>query len=354
MTVLVTGGCGFIGTNFILEWVKLGGEKIVNLDLLTYAGNSQNLSHLPGDIYQLVHGDIGNKELVLRLLEVDKPRAILHFAAESHVDRSILGPQAFIQTNVLGTFSLLEVVRAYFNELEGLAKDSFRFIQISTDEVFGSLGSEDPPFTEKSPYAPNSPYSASKAGADHFCRAYYKTYGLPVIITNCSNNYGPYQFPEKLIPLIISNALDEKPLPVYGDGLQIRDWIHVSVHCEALRIVLEKGVPGETYNIGGNAEKTNLEVIYTILDILDSLSPRPNGTKRTDLICHVRDRPGHDRRYAIDSSKIQNTFGFTPRFDFLEGLTETVKWYLAHESWVLNIKSGNYLKWLQTQYGQNS
>jgi dTDP-glucose 4,6-dehydratase len=351
MTILVTGGCGFIGTNFILDFSK--EERVVNLDLLTYAGNGANLASLPPERHTLVRGNIGDFDLTRSLLDKEKPRAIVHFAAESHVDRSILGPSAFIETNVLGTFKLLEAARGYYESLTGSNKDEFRFLEVSTDEVYGSLAPEDAPFTEKHPYAPNSPYSASKASGDHLARAYFKTYGLPVLTSNCSNNYGPYQFPEKLIPLMILNALANKPLPVYGDGLQVRDWLHVADHVAALKLILSKGVPGETYNIGGNAEKTNLSVVRAILSLMDQKSPSPSGKSRDDLITYVKDRPGHDRRYAVNSGKIKEKLGFEAKRSFEEGLGETVDWYLNNQKWVGEVTSGAYKNWIKEQYGED-
>jgi len=336
--ILVTGGAGFIGSNFVLDWIAEVGEPVVNLDKLTYAGNVANLATLTGDKrHELVQGDIADRELVERLLARHKPRAIVHFAAESHVDRSILGPAAFVQTNLVGTFQLLDAARGYWSALEGAARDSFRFLHVSTDEVYGTLGPADPGFSETTPYAPNSPYSASKAGSDHLVRAYHHTYGLPVLTTNCSNNYGPFQFPEKLMPLMISNALEGKPLPVYGDGLQVRDWLYVSDHCEAIRVALAKGRPGETYNVGGNAEKPNIQVVHAICDALQEMKPRDGGYR--SLITSVPDRPGHDRRYAIDARKIRAELGWSPRESFETGLTKTVRWYLDHSQWVAQVRS---------------
>ncbi len=350
-TWLVTGGAGFIGANFVLAARGLNAASIVNLDCLTYAGNLKNLAALaddPGHLF--VRGDIANRELVGSLLTEHQPRAVVHFAAESHVDRSIYGPQAFMETNVMGTFHLLTAVREYWEGLPGARREGFRFLHISTDEVYGSLGPADPPFTETTPYAPNSPYAASKAASDHLVRAYHHTYGLPTLITNCSNNYGPCQFPEKLIPLMILNALDGKPLPIYGDGANVRDWLHVSDHCEALRLVLERGRVGETYNIGGNCEKTNLEVVQTLCAVLDGLMPdSPHGHAR--LITLVKDRPGHDRRYAMDIGKISRALGWRPRESFESGLAKTVRWYLNNPAWVAEVKSGAYREWLDLQYG---
>jgi dTDP-glucose 4,6-dehydratase len=328
--LLVTGGAGFIGANFVLSTIAAGGEGIVNLDKLTYAGRLANLGALAGDRrHTFVRGDICDRALVRRLLAEHRPRAIVHFAAESHVDRSIAGPAEFVQTNVVGTFSLLEEARTWWESLAGAEKDGFRFLHVSTDEVYGSLSAEAPAFTEAHPYAPNSPYAASKAASDHLVRAYHHTYGLPVLTTNCSNNYGPLQFPEKLIPLMITCALEGRPLPVYGDGLNVRDWIYVHDHCDAVRLVLEKGRPGGTYNIGGGNEKTNLEVVRTLCALLDEARPRKAG-RHADLISMVKDRPGHDRRYAIDSSRIARELGWRPKEDFESGLRKTVAWYLAN------------------------
>lgn len=350
--ILVTGGAGFIGSNFVLEWLKSTSESIVNLDKLTYAGNLQNLhsiSNNPSHIF--VKGDIGDKALILELLNMYKPRAILNFAAESHVDRSIHGPEDFIQTNIVGTFHLLESVRAYWNGLDVDAKIDFRFLHVSTDEVYGSLSDTAPAFTETHRYEPNSPYSASKAASDHLVRAYHHTYGLPVITTNCSNNYGPYHFPEKLIPLIIHNALAGKKLPIYGDGMQIRDWLYVTDHCSAIRRVLEIGRLGETYNVGGWNEKANIEVVKTLCSILDELSPRADGMSYFTQITYVADRPGHDRRYAIDARKLEKELGWKPAETFETGIRKTVEWYLANQSWVSNITSGEYRQWLDLNYG---
>ncbi len=333
--MLVTGGAGFIGSNFIVSTLAATGEAIVNLDKLTYAGNLENLASLAridpsGARHEFVQGDIADRPLVRRLLAGRKPRAIVHFAAESHVDRSIEGPADFIQTNVVGTFSLLEEARAFWGALSGVAKERFRFLHVSTDEVYGSLEAAAPAFTETHPYAPNSPYAASKAASDHLVRAYHHTYGLPVLTTNCSNNYGPRQYPEKLIPLMITNALADKPLPVYGDGLNVRDWLYVLDHCEAVRLVLEKGGPGETYNIGGGNEKTNLEVVNTLCALLDEARPRPGG-RYAGLIARVQDRPGHDRRYAIDTAKIERELGWRPKESFETGLRKTVDWFLGKQ-----------------------
>ncbi|MHB8166432.1 MAG: dTDP-glucose 4,6-dehydratase [Sulfuricella sp.] len=347
--ILVTGGAGFIGSNFILDWIAAAGEAVVNLDKLTYA---DNLVSLKGDTrHVFVQGDINDRELVAKLLAGHSPRAIVHFAAESHVDRSIHGPGEFIQTNINGTFSLLEEVRAYWQGLQGEEKAAFRFLHVSTDEVYGSLGPDDPPFTETTAYAPNSPYSASKAASDHLVRAYRHTYGLPTLTTNCSNNYGAFQFPEKLIPLIILNALNGKPLPIYGDGLNVRDWLYVGDHCAAIRAVLAGGRAGETYNIGGWNEKTNLDVVNTVCAILDELKPAADGKPYASLIAYVKDRPGHDRRYAIDARKIERELGWKPRETFETGIRKTVQWYLGHLDWVEKIASGEYRAWIGRQYG---
>ncbi len=351
--ILVTGGAGFIGSNFILDWIAGEQTPVVNLDKLTYAGNLNNLAALHGDArHVFVQGDICDGALVGRLLREHKPRAIVHFAAESHVDRSIHGPAEFIQTNINGTFSLLEEVRAYWQALPGAEKEAFRFLHVSTDEVYGSLGPDDAPFSETTPYAPNSPYSASKAASDHLVRAYHHTYGLPTLTTNCSNNYGAYQFPEKLIPLIILNALNGRPLPIYGDGQNIRDWLYVGDHCTAIRQALEKGSLGETYNIGGWNEKTNLEVVHTVCAILDELKPAADGKPHASLITYVKDRPGHDRRYAIDARKIERELGWKPAETFETGIRKTVRWYLEHLDWVENIISGEYQSWIKKQYGK--
>jgi len=350
--ILVTGGAGFIGSNFILDWLGQSVEPVVNLDALTYAGNLENLEALSGDPrHHFVRGDIADGALVAALLDQYKPRAVINFAAESHVDRSIHGPEDFIQTNVVGTFRLLEAVRAYWEGLAGETRAAFRFLHVSTDEVFGSLAADGPPFAEDKRYEPNSPYSASKAASDHLVRAYHHTYGLPVLTTHCSNNYGPYQFPEKLIPLVIHNALAGQPLPIYGDGQQIRDWLYVQDHCAALRRVLEGGRVGATYNIGGRSEKTNLEVVRAICASLDRLSPRSDGQSYAGQITFVPDRPGHDRRYAIDAGKIANELGWAPAEDFASGLRRTIQWYLEHPSWVANVTSGAYHDWLDQQYG---
>ena len=349
--ILVTGGAGFIGANFVLDWIATEGSPVVNLDNLTYAGNLGNLAALANDTrHVFVRGDINDRALVGRMLAEHRPRAIVHFAAESHVDRSIHGPGEFIQTNMVGTFSLLEEVRAYWSGLPDGERGTFRHLHVSTDEVYGSLEPDDPPFSETTPYAPNSPYSASKAGADHLVRAYHHTYGLPTLTTNCSINYGPYHFPEKLIPLVIHNALAEKPLPVYGDGANVRDWLYVSDHCSAIRAVLARGRPGETYNVGGNSEKSNLSVVRTICALLDEARPRGSG-HYADLITFVKDRPGHDRRYAIDAAKIARELGWQPRESFESGIRKTVQWYLDNPAWTENVTSGAYRKWVEKQYG---
>lgn len=349
--ILVTGGAGFIGSNFVLDWMSHDDEPVVTLDKLTYAGNLHNLASVMQDKHHtFVHGDICDRKLVDELFAKYKPRAILHFAAESHVDRSIHGPAEFISTNVNGTFTLLEAARAYCSGLSGAEKADFRFLHVSTDEVYGSLGLDDAPFTETTAYAPNSPYSASKAAADHLVRAYHHTYGLPTLTTNCSNNYGPYHFPEKLIPLMIANALAGKPLPVYGDGKNVRDWLYVGDHCAAIRRVLEAGRPGETYNVGGWNEMTNLDVVHTLCDILDSLVPKTQSYRAQ--ITFVADRPGHDRRYAIDASKLERELGWKPAETFDTGIRKTVRWYLDHQDWVSEVQSGAYLKWMETNYGK--
>ncbi len=351
MSILVTGGAGFIGSNFVLDWLAQGDEPVITLDKLTYAGNLANLASLknhPGHLF--VHGDIGDSALVASLLTRHRPRAILNFAAESHVDRSIYGPGAFIQTNVVGTFNLLEAVREYWNPLPEPARRHFRFLHVSTDEVYGSLDATAPAFTESSRYEPNSPYSASKAASDHLVRAYHHTYGLPVLTTNCSNNYGPYHFPEKLIPLVIHNALAGKPLPIYGDGQQIRDWLYVKDHCSAIRRVLANGKPGATYNVGGNNEKANLDVVHALCELLDELRPRRDGQSYRTQISFVKDRPGHDRRYAIDASRLARELGWQPAETFETGLRKTVIWYLQNPAWVSNIVSGAYRDWVQTHH----
>ncbi len=350
--ILVTGGAGFIGGNFVLDWLaNPKAEGIVNLDKLTYAGNLANLDFLRDDGRHIfIHGDIGDSNLVAQLFKEYQPRAILNFAAESHVDRSIHGPAEFIQTNVVGTFNLLECAREYWGNLEGDEKAAFRFHHVSTDEVYGSLSATDPAFKEANPYEPNSPYSASKAASDHLVRAWFHTYGFPVVTTNCSNNYGPYHFPEKLIPLVILNALNRKPLPIYGDGQQIRDWLYVGDHCSAIREVLAKGKLGETYNIGGWNEKANLDVVHTICNILDELRPRPDGKSYKDQITFVKDRPGHDRRYAIDASKIEKELGWRPAETFDTGIRKTIQWYLDNSDWVQGVLTGSYRDWLEKQY----
>ena len=352
--VLVTGAAGFIGSNFVIDWLAQSDEPVINLDALTYAGNLENLASLQGDArHTFVHGDIGDFDLVSRLLAEHQPRAVVNFAAESHVDRSIHGPEDFIQTNIVGTFRLLEAVRAWYGQREETAKNQFRFLHVSTDEVYGSLERDDPAFAETRRYEPNSPYSASKAASDHLVRAYHHTYGLPVLTTNCSNNYGPYHFPEKLIPLVIHNALAGKPLPIYGDGQQIRDWLYVKDHCSAIRRVLEAGRVGETYNVGGWNEKANLEVVHTICAILDELKPRADGKPYEEQITYVQDRPGHDRRYAIDAGKIERELGWKPAETFETGIRKTVRWYLDNQGWVQNVTSGAYKNWIGKQYGAN-
>jgi dTDP-glucose 4,6-dehydratase len=353
--ILVTGGAGFIGGNFVLDWLAGSSEPVVNLDKLTYAGNLETLASLKGDSrHVFAHGDIGDTALVARLLAQHKPRAVVNFAAESHVDRSIHGPADFIETNVLGTFRLLEAVRQYWLGLEASDKAAFRFLHVSTDEVYGSLSKTDPAFSETNRYEPNSPYSASKAASDHLVRAWHHTYGLPVLTTNCSNNYGPYHFPEKLIPLMIVNALAGKPLPVYGDGMQIRDWLYVKDHCSAIRRVLEAGQLGETYNVGGWNEKPNIDIVHTVCALLDELRPKADGSSYATQITHVTDRPGHDRRYAIDARKLEAELGWKPAETFDSGIRKTVEWYLAHPDWVANVQSGAYREWVGKQYGQGS
>ncbi|MCK0507240.1 dTDP-glucose 4,6-dehydratase [Aromatoleum anaerobium] len=350
--ILVTGGAGFIGANFVLDWLGQSGEPVVNLDALTYAGNRENLASLAGDArHVFVHGDICDRALLDRLLAEHRPRAIVHFAAESHVDRSIHGPAAFVRTNVEGTFTLLEAARAYWLGLDSDAKAAFRFLHVSTDEVYGSLGPADPAFTETKGFEPNSPYSASKAASDHLVRAWHHTYGLPVVTTNCSNNYGPYQFPEKLIPLMIANALAGKPLPVYGDGQNVRDWLYVGDHCAAIREVLARGRAGETYNVGGWNEKPNLDIVHTVCTLLDELRPDPAGP-HARLITYVADRPGHDRRYAIDARKIERELGWRPVETFESGIRKTIAWYLDHQDWVAHVQSGAYREWVDRNYGQ--
>ena len=351
--VLVTGAAGFIGSNFVIDWLAQSDEPVINLDALTYAGNLENLASLQGDArHTFVHGDIGDFGLVSRLLAEHQPRAVVNFAAESHVDRSIHGPEDFIQTNIVGAFRLLEAVRAWYGQREETAKNQFRFLHVSTDEVYGSLEKDDPAFAETNRYEPNSPYSASKAASDHLVRAYHHTYGLPVLTTNCSNNYGPYHFPEKLIPLVIHNALAGKPLPIYGDGQQIRDWLYVKDHCSAIRRVLEAGRLGETYNVGGWNEKPNLDVVHTLCAILDELSPRADGRPYKEQITYVQDRPGHDRRYAIDAGKPECELGWKPAETFETGIRKTVRWYLDNQDWVRNVTSGAYKNWVGKQYGE--
>jgi dTDP-glucose 4,6-dehydratase len=350
--ILITGGAGFIGGNFVLDWLAdPNAEGIVNLDKLTYAGNLATLDSLKNDPrHVFVRGDIGDQDLVTSLLKTHQPRAIVHFAAESHVDRSIHGPAEFVQTNIVGTFNLLDCARAYWGELTAVQQAQFRFHHVSTDEVYGSLSATAPAFTETHAYEPNSPYSASKAASDHLVRAWFHTYGLPVITSNCSNNYGPYHFPEKLIPLVILNALDNKPLPIYGDGQQVRDWLYVGDHCAAIREVLAKGKLGETYNIGGWNEKANIDVVKTICTILDELRPRADGKSYAEQITFVQDRPGHDRRYAIDASKLKRELGWRPTETFDTGIRKTVQWYLDNPAWVEGVVSGSYRDWLQKQY----
>ncbi|MGR9086947.1 MAG: dTDP-glucose 4,6-dehydratase [Gammaproteobacteria bacterium] len=351
MSILVTGGAGFIGSNFVLDWFDHSDETVINLDKLTYAGNLENLTSLAGDPrHHFVMGDIGDKELVIRLLDQYQPRAIVNFAAESHVDRSIHGPEDFIQTNVVGTFHLLEAARNYRDRLPDGTKSNFRFLHVSTDEVYGSLGEEEPAFSETRRFEPNSPYSASKAASDHLVRAYHHTYGLPALTSNCSNNYGPFHFPEKLIPLVIHNALAGKALPIYGDGRQIRDWLYVKDHCSAIRRILDAGRPGETYNIGGWNEKTNLEVVHTLCAILDVIRPRADGQPYRSQISFVKDRPGHDRRYAIDATKVEKELGWKPAETFESGIRKTVEWYLDNPQWVDSVTSGQYRDWISKQY----
>ncbi len=348
--ILITGGAGFIGANFILDWLATCDEPVLNLDALTYAGNPENLATLAGDPrYVFAHGDICDRALVDRLLATHRPRAIVHFAAESHVDRSIHGPAAFVRTNVEGSFTLLEAARAYWSGLGEAERAAFRFLHVSTDEVYGSLGSDDPPFAETKTYEPNSPYSASKAASDHLVRAWHHTYGLPVLTTNCSNNYGPYQFPEKLIPLTIANALAGKALPIYGDGRNVRDWLYVGDHCAAIREVLARGRLGETYNIGGWNEQPNIDIVHTICALLDELRPDPAG-KYARLISFVKDRPGHDRRYAIDARKIERELSWRPAETFETGIRKTVRWYLDHQDWVAHVHSGAYREWIERNY----
>jgi len=349
--ILITGGAGFIGANFVLDWLENFDEPVVNLDKLTYAGNLESLDSVNKDTrHHFIRGDIGDTGLLTQILTRHQPRAVVNFAAESHVDRSIHGPEDFIQTNIVGTFHLLEAVRDYWNGLEALAKQDFRFLHVSTDEVYGSLSRHDPAFSETHRYQPNSPYSASKAASDHLVRAYHHTYGLPVLTTNCSNNYGPYHFPEKLIPLIIVNALSGKALPVYGDGLQVRDWLYVKDHCSAIRRVLADGKPGETYNVGGWNEKANIDIVHTVCALLDEMRPRQDGKKYAEQITFVADRPGHDRRYAIDARKIEQDLGWKPMETFTTGIRKTVQWYLDNPKWVANVQSGAYREWLAKQY----
>ena len=351
MAILITGGAGFIGSNFIHAWFASSDEPVVNLDKLTYAGNVQNLASLPRNaLYKFVHGDIADRPSVGELLAANEIRAVVNFAAESHVDRSIHGPEDFIQTNIVGTFRLLEGVRAYWGGLGAVAKSKFRFLHVSTDEVYGSLGANDPAFSETNRYEPNSPYSASKAASDHLVRAYHHTYGLPVLSTNCSNNYGPFHFPEKLIPLCIHNALAGQPLPIYGDGQQVRDWLYVCDHCSAIRLVLQAGRPGEVYNIGGWNEKPNLEVVQTLCAVLDAESPRSDGRSYAEQITFITDRPGHDRRYAVDARKIEAELGWKPSETFETGILKTVRWYLDNPQWVLRVTSGEYRNWIATNY----
>ena len=353
--ILVTGCAGFIGSNFVHTWLANRDESVVNLDLLTYAGNLENLAALAGDARHIfVHGDIGDRELVGQLLATHRPRAVLNFAAESHVDRSIHGPGEFIQTNVVGTFNLLESVRAYWSDLPPAEREAFRFLHVSTDEVYGTLLPTDPPFAETNPYEPNSPYAASKASSDHLVRAWHHTYGLPVLTTNCSNNYGPYHFPEKLIPLVILNALNGKPLPIYGDGQQVRDWLYVVDHCHAIARVLEAGRVSETYNIGGWNEKANLDVVRTICARLDEIRPRADGKPYAEQITYVKDRPGHDRRYAIDAHKIERELGWKPQETFESGIRKTVQWYLDNPKWIAGVTSGDYRNWIGKHYGQTA
>jgi dTDP-glucose 4,6-dehydratase len=351
--ILVTGGAGFIGSNFVIDWLAAEGEPVANLDKLTYAGNPANLATLAGDPRHIfVKGDICDRALLDGLFAQHQPRAVVHFAAESHVDRSIHGPAEFVQTNVVGTFQLLEAARAHWQKLSGDAREAFRFLHVSTDEVYGSLAEGDPAFSETTAYAPNSPYSASKAGSDHLVRAYHHTYGLPAVTTNCSNNYGPFQFPEKLIPLMISNALEGKPLPVYGDGRQVRDWLYVGDHCAAIRLVLARGRTGEVYNVGGNAERRNIDVVHALCDTLQSIRPRAGGYR--GLVTSVADRPGHDRRYAIDAGKIRGELGWSPAQTFESGIAKTVRWYLDNSEWVAAVKSGAYREWLEVNYAARS
>lgn len=351
--ILVTGGAGFIGSNFVLEWLAQSNEPVVNLDKLTYSGNLQNFASLQDDVrHVFVKGDIGDVDLLASLLTTHQPRAVVNFAAESHVDRSILAPDEFIQTNIVGTFRLLQTVRQYFSDLPAAQKAAFRLLHVSTDEVYGSLENGDAAFTETHRYEPNSPYSASKAASDHLVRAYHHTYGLPVLTTNCSNNYGPFHFPEKLIPLMIVNALAGKPLPIYGDGMQVRDWLYVADHCSAIRRVLQAGNPGEVYNIGGWNEKPNIDIVHTVCALLDELRPRADGKSYREQIAFVADRPGHDRRYAVDASKVERELGWRPAETFDTGIRKTVQWYLANAEWVANVQNGSYLEWVAKQYAK--
>jgi len=351
MTIIVTGAAGFIGSNFVLNWFETQDEKIIALDKLTYAGNLENLKSVETNKnYEFVQGDIGDSKLVSELLQKHQPRAIINFAAESHVDRSIHGPDEFMLTNIMGTYRMLNAVRLFYDELSDKDQNNFRFLHVSTDEVYGTLSAKDPAFKETHKYEPNSPYSASKASSDHLVRAWHHTYGLPVLTTNCSNNYGPYHFPEKLIPLCILKALQGQDLPIYGDGQQVRDWLYVVDHCKGITTVLEKGVVGETYNIGGWNEKANLEVVHTLCDLLDELKPRGDGQSYKEQITFVKDRPGHDRRYAIDATKIANELGWEPEETFESGIRKTVQWYLDNQDWVANVQSGEYKKWLTKNY----
>jgi dTDP-glucose 4,6-dehydratase len=349
--ILVTGGAGFIGSNFVLQVARKASDTVVNLDKLTYAGNLRNLESLQSaPQHRLVCGDICDKQLVSDLLREHQPRAIVHFAAESHVDRSILGPEEFVRTNVNGTLNLLECTKSYWQELRQDKKDGFRFLHVSTDEVYGSLGPDDPAFSEHTPYAPNSPYAASKAASDHLVRAYHHTYGLPTLTSNCSNNYGPFQFPEKLIPLTILNALNGRPIPVYGDGKHVRDWLYVEDHCAAIDAILRLGSPGETYNVGGSSEQTNIDVVGTICEVLDELLPASKCRPHSSLIKYVTDRPGHDRRYAIDATKLKNELGWEPRHSFRAGIRKTIEWYLSHQEWLESVVNGTYKDWIAVQY----
>jgi len=351
--ILVTGGAGFIGSNFVLSWIRTAGTPVINLDRLTYAGNPANLDALSSDArHILIRGDICDASQVGSLLREHRPRAIVHFAAESHVDRSIVEPDAFVRTNVHGTFTLLDQAKRYWSGLSESDQHYFRFLHVSTDEVYGSLGPEDPAFSETTPYAPNSPYAASKAASDHLVRAYHHTFGLPVLTTNCSNNYGPFQFPEKLIPLMILNALEARPLPVYGDGANVRDWLFVEDHCSAIRAVLARGTVGETYNVGGNSERKNIDVVRTICNLVDEMQPDPSKGSRDRLITFVKDRPGHDRRYAIDASKLAREIGWKPAQEFESGLRRTVRWYLDNLEWVNSVRTGGYLRWIEENYGE--